>query len=61
MMKEEEVIKFNMYGHTNLWKMADAKNPQNHFGVEISNTWYWYDSWIENVRKYCKENESKFV
>ena len=53
--------KFNSFQHTKLWKAEKAKNPSKGFGVEIANTWYWYDSWLNFVKTHCKNNQSKYV
>ena len=35
----------------------DAKNPKYNYGVLVSNkNWYWYENWVEEVKKYCKNN-----
>jgi len=51
--------KFGMHQHTQLWKKLDAKNESKGFGVWVVNTWYWYDSWIAEVEKYCIENKDE--
>ncbi len=48
--------KFTMHQHTQLWKQLDAKNKQNKFGVQVQTTWYWYEKWIDEVKKHCHEN-----
>lgn len=55
-MKDEGFDSFNMHKHIKLWKEKDAKNPNYHYGVDVSGQWYWYDNWIEIVRSYCREN-----
>lgn len=59
-MKQEGFEKFNMNAHTEFWKSRDARNQKYHFGVWVVNKWYWYENWLNEVRKYCKENENKF-
>lgn len=54
-MKLEGFKNFGMSTHTHLWKIKDAKNPKYNFGVEVEGKWYWYEKWIEEVKKYCKE------
>jgi Protein of unknown function (DUF3644) len=56
-MKAEGYSKFGMQRHTDLWKERDAKNSKYQFGVQIEGYWYWYESWIPEVRKHCQENE----
>ncbi len=46
---------FNMYHHTQLWKSVDGKNPGRGFGVDVAGTWYWYERWLELVRRHCRE------
>lgn len=60
MMKKEGYVRFKMGSHTNLWKRMDAKNPAKGFGVAVVKAWYWYDSWIEQVRKHCLENAAQY-
>jgi hypothetical protein len=60
LMKKEGHKKFNMTSHTDLWKEMDAKAPSKGFGVEVQKVWYWYDSWVEQVRKHCQENAAKY-
>lgn len=55
-MKAEGYPKFGMTQHTDLWKSRDAKNTAKGYGVQVAKAWYWYDSWIEEVRKHCAEN-----
>lgn len=48
--------KFNMYAFTELWKKEDAKNPEKHLGTMVAGkTWYWYQSWLDYVLKFCEE------
>ena len=55
-IKAEGFSKFGISQHTDLWKSCDAKNTSKGYGVQISKTWYWYDSWLTEVRKHCNEN-----
>ena len=50
--------KFNAYQHSLLWKEKDAKNPTNGFGTQVAKT--WYDNWIDEVEKHCKESGNKY-
>jgi hypothetical protein len=52
-MKGEGFKWFGMHQHTLLWKSRDAKDPEKRFGIKIASTWYWYDNWVDEVRKYC--------
>jgi hypothetical protein len=59
-MKDEGFIRFGMTQHTDLWKSRDGKNPRHQFGVQVEGSWYWYESWVAEVRKYCQENQVQF-
>lgn len=59
-LRTEGFSRFGMTHHTNLWKGRDAKNSTNGYGVQIAKTWYWYDSWVKEVRRHCSENAGKY-
>ena len=54
-MKNEGYESFSMHYHTQLWKKRDARNPKYNYGVFIAKQWYWYENWLDVVRKYCEE------
>lgn len=54
-MKADGYYRFGMQHHTDFWKAMDAKSAGKCFGVQLAKTWYWYDSWFEEVRKHCRE------
>ena len=59
-MNQEGYKEFTMHNHTKLWKEMDAKNSKYNYGIMIVNQWYWYENWIEEVKRYCeKEKKSK--
>jgi len=60
LMKKEGYVRFLMHAHTQLWKELDGKSAGKGYGVQVANTWYWYDKWIEIVRKYCSEHAYEF-
>jgi hypothetical protein len=60
MMRLEGYRGFSVHAHTNLWQQMDAKKPANGFGVQVHNTWYWYDNWVEEVRKHCRANAAQY-
>jgi hypothetical protein len=60
-MKEESFIKFGQHQHTLLWKANNAKEPSKGYGVLVVKTWYWYDSWLNFVRKHCEENKARYT
>ena len=61
MMNEEGYSGFGIYQHTKLWQELDAKNSGKGYGVLVVNTWYWYDRWVDEVRKHCKVNEAMYI
>lgn len=56
LMKSEGYTLFGMFDHTKLWQSLDAKNPGKGLGVQVAHTWFWYDNWVELVRKHCADN-----
>lgn len=60
MMKAEGFPRFGMHQHTVLWKSRDAKNPAKGYGITVAKTWYWYEAWVEEVRKHCKSNAGDY-
>jgi len=56
-MKAEGYTKFGITQHTVLWKEKDAKNPKYQFGVQVEGSWFWYETWLTEVRKHCQDNE----
>lgn len=60
-MKKEGFQKFSMHYHTLLWQSEDAKNPSKGFGTNVEGSWFWYQSWLDRVRNYCKENARLFT
>ncbi len=59
-IKAQGYKKFGMYQHTQLWKSLNAKVVSKGFGVQVANTWYWYENWLKEVENYCKQNDNKF-
>ena len=55
-MRQEGYPNFNMHHHTLLWKKLDGKNPGKGYGVLVVGTWYWYNRWIDEVRRHCDIN-----
>jgi len=60
LMQKEGYSQFKIHNHTDLWKGHDAKAKGKNYGVPIGKTWYWYEKWVDVVRKHCKENESLY-
>ena len=50
LMKDEGYTQFAMYHHTSLWQDLDARKSDKGHGVEVCGTWYWYESWVSQVR-----------
>lgn len=62
LMKSEGYPKFRMHEFTQLWKSREAKNPSKGYGTTVAgNTWYWFESWISEVRRYCQENKELYT
>ena len=58
-MKAEGFNWFTMHTHTELWQAKHAKNPKHQYGVRVEGSWYWYEAWLEVVRKHCQEKDLK--
>ena len=59
-MQSEGYEKFKIRDHTDFWKTKDGKTPSKGFGCEIGGRWFWYDSWVNEVRYHCINNKDKF-
>lgn len=59
-LKSDGYPRFGISHHTGLWKERDAKNSAKGFGVQIAKTWYWYDTWLAEVRKHCELNAGRY-
>lgn len=57
-MLNEGYEKFRIHEHTQLWKIFNVKNQQKGYGTTVVKTWYRYDTWLDKVRKYCRETYS---
>lgn len=55
-MKAEGFTYFGMTQHIDLWKEKDAKNPRYQFGTYVEGHWFWYETWLAEVRKHCVKN-----
>lgn len=60
LMKEEGYDLFSMTRHTELWQSRNAKDPNLGYGVLIAKTWYWYESWVNEVRQHCLLNANRY-
>jgi len=59
-MQDEGFPRFNIHHHTQLWKAHGAKNPGKGYGIQVESTWYWYDGWVDVVRRHCRENREEY-
>lgn len=46
---------FTMHDHTILSQQLDARRLGKGYGVQIANTWYWYEGWFEKVLEKLNE------
>jgi hypothetical protein len=60
-IQEQGYTKFKMHHFVKLWQNLDGKNPAKGYGVMVSKTWYWYESWIEQVKKYCIKHKNEYM
>lgn len=60
LMQDLGYVKFKQHQHTEYWKSQDAKKQGKGFGVQVAKTWYWYESWVIQVRHHCEENSQKY-
>ncbi|GHA71162.1 hypothetical protein GCM10009007_10050 [Formosimonas limnophila] len=60
LMQSEGFDFFTMHEHTKLWKIHNAKAAGKNFGVSVAGgSWYWYDSWLKDVRHHCQSQFNK--
>lgn len=58
MMKDEGFSKINQHHFTLVWRGKIEKKANSQYGCFVAgNQWYWYESFIPLVRKYCVEND----
>lgn len=61
LMRAEGYPKFSIHHHTELWQALDAKNPAKGYGTLVAGKyWHWYERWVDEVRKHCLENRSRY-
>ncbi len=61
LMQKGGFPRFTMHAHTVLWKLHDARNPGKRLGVQIVNTWYWYQTWVDLVKAHCLERQADYA
>ena len=59
-MQAKGYVNFGQHQHTQFWKVKDGKNPVLGFGTLVVNSWYWYDKWLNEVDKHCRESGNKY-
>ncbi len=52
MVKDKGYTKLNMHHFVQCWKSIDARKD-NTYGVWVTKTWYWYETFIPVVEQYC--------
>lgn len=60
LMQKKGFAKFGPHQHTQLWKQKNAKKKELGYGVQIINTWYWYQKWVDEVEKHCTELGNRY-
>ncbi len=60
MIKAKGYPKFGIHNHTQLWKTMNAKEKSKGFGIQLGVSWFWYDTWINEVEKFCEAHTSDF-
>lgn len=60
MMRGGGFVAFNMHHHTVLWQTLDAKRAGSQYGVSVEGQWYWYEPWVDLVRKHCRDHAENY-
>lgn len=61
LMQKTGFPKFTIHAHTLLWKQSEARKPGKRLGVQVVNTWYWYQAWVDLVKAHCIERQADFA
>ena len=56
LMKSEGYPGFTLHRHTEFWRAVDGKYLAKGYGCELGGRWFWYDRWVDEVRKHCADN-----
>ncbi len=60
LMRKEGHNKFTMYGKGGFvpfWQSLDAKKPGEGYGVQVAQSWYWYEKMVIEVRSHLSRNK----
>ena len=60
LMNKEGWPGLDFTAHTELWQRLNAKREETGYGVYVGNQWYWYESWVNQVRGECEKNPEKY-
>ena len=44
-VKQAGHVSFNMHDHTLLTRQLEARTEGKGYGVQVANSWYWYENW----------------
>lgn len=56
-IQEKGFKRFGIHQHTQLWKQLNAREPSKGFGVWVGVSWFWYDTWANEVEKFCQQHK----
>lgn len=59
LMKEKGYRNFGIRQHTQLWQELNAKSTDGGYGVKVATTWYWYETWLQEVENYCVHHSAE--
>ena len=60
LMNQEGYPRFSIYQHSALWKSLEARIDGKGFGVWLGSSWYWYERWVDEVRRHCADHAGKY-
>lgn len=61
LIQKEGFLGFRIHHHTELWQSRQAKKPGKGYGIQLAHTWYWYERWLDEVRKHCAANRDRYA
>lgn len=61
-VQESGFPNFRMNNHTRLWQTLAAKRDGTPYGKpgDYSNSWVWFDNWVDRVREHCEEQGDRY-